>query len=98
MKVLALALFIILSDPCRPCQEAPIEGVKEIGCRIKQESHGWKLWLQLIYQSGHKWEHLEKPPGREFWPSDGSAFGRCSEWRNCISKRILELQKEARRK
>lgn len=93
--LLLLAFFMI--EPATSCEDVPIEGATEVNCSIKQYSHGWKLWLKMSYTNGRTWERLEKPKDREFWRTDGEAFARCSEWRSCVTRRILEHKEEQRR-
>lgn len=96
IKMLAV-LVLALVTPADRCAEVELEGLAGIGCRLKQESHGWKLWTRLRYNGGREIEQIEKPAGREFWPSDMAAFERCSEWRACVTQKVLRHREEQRR-
>lgn len=90
-------MALMFAEPSDHCPDVPLEGASRFGCRLKQESHGWKLWLEVVYTKGGKWERLEKPPKLEFWPTDTAAFARCSEWRACLTRKLLEHAEERRK-
>ena len=92
-----VALAMLMIDPADRCPDVPIEGVNHVGCSIQQFSHGWKLWLKLGYTNGKQWERVEKPKDREFWRTDSEAFGRCSEWRSCVTRKLEAAAEERRR-
>lgn len=92
-----VVLSLIMIEPANRCEDVPIEGATSIDCSIQQVSHGWKLWLKMGYTGGRRWERLEKPKDREFWRTDAEAFARCSEWRACVTSRILAHKEEQRR-
>ena len=96
MRLLAM-LILALVTPADRCADVQLEGLAEVGCRLKEESHGWKLWFKLRYNGVREYEQLEKPVGREFWPSDRAAFERCSEWRACVTQKVLRHREEQRR-
>ena len=92
-----IGLVLLVVTPSDRCQDVPVEGLSSYGCRIQQQSHGWKLWLNARYTRGAQWERVEKPSDREFWRTDAEAFERCSEWRACVARKAAEHLEEVKK-
>ena len=91
---LVLLVLLLCIESGDPCPIADLKDVVEVGCRIKEESHGWKLWLSLKYRDKREWTVIEKPADSEFWKTADEAFARCQEWRQCVNKKILAAHKK----
>ena len=89
--LMALLLAVGGDDGCRIAE--PLDQISAVNCSLKQESHGWKLWGVIGTKDKAEHRYLLAPgQGRLFWDDDDKAFGRCKEWRKCVTAKISKAR------